>query len=79
MFGKNFKTIFGNANYKKRCKTSFEYMFENVSRNIFGNRFSETYMDLMLEMISIRFPKLTFSKLSSKLISEIVLIINQEL
>ena len=36
-------------------------------------------MDLMLEMISIRFPKLTFSKLSSKLISEIVLIIDQEL
>ena len=57
----------------------FEYMFENVSRNIFGNRISETYMELMLEMISIRFPKLTFSKLCSKLISEIVLIINQEL
>ena len=36
-------------------------------------------MELMLEMISIRFPKLTFSKLCSKLISEIVLIINQEL
>ena len=36
-------------------------------------------MDLMLEMISIRFPKLTFSKLCSKLISEIVLIIDQEL
>ena len=54
-------------------------MFENVSRNIFRNRVSETFMELILEMISIRFPKLTFSKLFSKVISEIDLIINQEL